>query len=184
MLKPQKDFPTLIRAFALVRNEMPVRLIILGDIRKPDAELAYRDALHALPRELGIEADVDFPGFVSNPFAFMRRASVFALSSAWEGLANVLIEALACGCPVVSTDCPSGPAEILDGGRFGRLVPVGNPEALAQAILATLNDRPDRDHLTARSDVFSVEKAIDRYLQLLLEASGSVGKSRLRQHAR
>jgi glycosyltransferase involved in cell wall biosynthesis len=159
-LKPQKDFPTLLRAFAALRRERPVRLVVLG-------EGSDRDALVALAKELGVAADVDFAGFVRNPYAFYARASVFALSSAWEGFGNVVAEALACGCPVVSTDCPSGPAEILDGGRFGRLVPVGDAAALAAALAATLDAPPDRERLRARARDFSLEVAIDAWESLL-----------------
>src|SRR3546814_2435399 len=101
-MKPQKDFPTLLKAFALLRQEHPAKLIILGDG-------AGKEGLEALAETLGIRADVAFPGYVANPYAYFRHASLFVLSSAWEGLPNVLIEAMACGCPVVSTDCPSGP---------------------------------------------------------------------------
>jgi glycosyltransferase involved in cell wall biosynthesis len=111
------------------------------------------------------------PGFVDNPFAFMAKASVFVLSSAWEGLPTVLIEALACGCPVVATDCRSGPREILDNGRYGRLVPVGDHEALARAILETL-DNPDfpvtREERIQRALEFSLDAAVEKYLQILL----------------
>jgi glycosyltransferase involved in cell wall biosynthesis len=155
-LKPQKDFPTLIQAFAKVRAQRPAHLIILG---------GGKDAtqLRAMARSLGIAAYVDFPGHVQNPFAFYRRASVFVLSSMWEGLPNALIEALACGCPVVSTDCPSGPSEILDGGRFGTLVPVGRAAEMADAILATLADPPPRARLIERARDFSLEHAVRRF---------------------
>ena len=139
-LHPQKDFPTLIRAFALVRAKRAARLVILG--ASSPTEPAYAAGLKALAGERGVADDVAMIGFVDNPFAFMARASVFALSSLYEGLPGVLIQALACGCPVVSTDCPSGPREILDHGRFGPLVPVGDEAALARAIEAMLDDPP------------------------------------------
>ena len=167
MLKPQKDFATLIHAFARLRAERPARLVILGDARGEAKDQAYRDELKALPEQLGIAEDVTFPGFVANPFAWMAKARCFVLSSRWEGLGNVVIEALACGCPVVSTDCPSGPAEILDGGRCGRLVPVGDAGAMAAAIAATLDEPPDKDALIARSELFSRAAAAERYLALL-----------------
>ena len=157
----QKDFATLLRAFAHVRARRRARLVVLG-------EGPLRSDLEALARALGIAADLDMPGFVSNPRAWMARAAVFALSSAWEGLPAVLIESLAVGCPVVSTDCPSGPAEILDGGAYGRLVPVGDDEALAKAIVATLDDPPPRDLLRLRARHFSTDRMIGRYLDILL----------------
>ena len=160
-LKPQKDFPSLLRAFARIRAERPARLIILG-------EGPRRKDLQTLARKLRIHEDVELPGFVPNPFAYLRQARVFVLSSAWEGLSNVIIEALACGCPVVSTDCPSGPAELLDHGNYGALVPVGNDEALAAAILQTLAKAHDRDRLLARAKEFSVERATKQYSQVLL----------------
>ncbi len=156
----QKDFASLLRAFARVREMRPARLMILGDgSRRRDLQL--------LAERLGIVDDVALPGFVANPYAYMARASVFVLSSAWEGFGNVLVEALACGCPVVSTDCPSGPAEILDHGAYGRLVPVGDDAALAMAILATLDAPPDAVRLQARAANFSVERAVDGYLDVL-----------------
>ena len=118
-LSAQKDFGTLLRAFALVRASRPARLVILG-------EGACRKELEDLADELGIAADVQMPGFVDNPLAFMGKASLFVLSSRFEGLPTVLIEAMACGTPVVATDCPSGPREILEGGELGGLVPIGD----------------------------------------------------------
>ena len=159
----QKDFPTLLRAFARVRAVRAVRLLILG-------EGDQGAALQASAQELGLTTDVELPGFVLNPFAYMARAAVFVLSSAYEGLPGVLIQALACGCPVVSTDCPSGPAEILEGGVYGPLVPVGDDVALAKAILSTLNARPNPDWLRTRAAEFSVDRAVDRYLEVLLRS--------------
>jgi glycosyltransferase involved in cell wall biosynthesis len=153
----QKDFPTLIRAFALVRSARPARLMILGDGTR-------RRALEALVDNLGLRSDVALPGYAENPLPWMRRAAVFVLSSTWEGLPGVLIEALAAGCPVVSTDCPSGPAEILDRGAYGPLVPSRDPQALAQAILAVLENPPDRDRLRQRAALFSVDVAVAKYL--------------------
>lgn len=164
-LDPQKDFSTLIRAFAQVRAKRSARLTILGAASL--AQPAHAEELKALAATLGVESDVDMPGFVANPFAFMARASVLALSSRYEGLPGVLIQALACGCPVVSTDCPSGPREILDHGRFGPLVPVGDDAALATAIEAVLEQPPLRDRLRSRAGLFTVERSADRYLGLL-----------------
>jgi glycosyltransferase involved in cell wall biosynthesis len=123
----QKDFSTLLLAFALASPDGPERLVILGD--GPD-----RGRLVTLARELGVAERVDLPGYVTNPYAHYARATVFALSSRWEGSPNALIEALACGAPAVATDCPSGPRELLAGGRHGVLVPVGDWRALADAL--------------------------------------------------
>ncbi|MFQ5668355.1 MAG: glycosyltransferase [Candidatus Binatia bacterium] len=164
-LTAQKDFPTLLRAYARVRAVRDARLVILGDGKK-------RRQLEALARKLGLEAEIDLPGFVTNPFAYMARAAVFVLSSRWEGFSNVIAEALACGCPVVSTDCPSGSAEILADGTYGRLVPVGDDVKLAAAILCTLETPPDRQRLRARAEHFSVERATDRYLEVMLGTGG------------
>jgi glycosyltransferase involved in cell wall biosynthesis len=127
-----------------------------------------RAALQVLAQELGVTTDIELPGFVLNPFAYMARAAVFLLSSAYEGLPGVLIQALACGCPVVSTGCPSGPAEILEGGVYGPLVPVGDDAALARAILSVPEVPPDPDCLRMRAAEFSLESAADRYLEVLL----------------
>jgi glycosyltransferase involved in cell wall biosynthesis len=132
-LNPQKDFATLLKAFAKVRKQRPARLLILGQGEE-------RAALESLAEELALGADVSLPGFAKNPFAYMSKAAVFALSSRFEGLPTVLIEALACGCPVVATDCPSGPSEILKGVPSGRLAPVGDPGKFAEALLDVLND--------------------------------------------
>jgi len=160
----QKDFPNLLRAFAIVRRNRPARLLILGDGED-------RPLLEQLIKDLGISEDVSLPGFTDNPYAFMKRAAVFVLSSIYEGLPNVLLEALACGCPVVATDCPTGPREILDNGLYGRLVPVGDHEALAKAILETL-DNPDfpanREERIQRALEFSLDAAVEKYLQVLL----------------
>jgi glycosyltransferase involved in cell wall biosynthesis len=165
-LHEQKDFPTLLRAFVRVRAQRKARLMILGEADAKSAHL--RTELMALAARLGVADDVALPGFVTNPFAYLARAAVFALSSAWEGLPSVLIEALACGCPVVSTDCPSGPVEILENGKYGPLVPVGNDVALADAILSVLDTPPDRDWLRARGAMFRVDDVVDRYLEVLL----------------
>jgi glycosyltransferase involved in cell wall biosynthesis len=163
-----KDFPTLIRAFARVRAARPARLVIFGQ-GKSEAKTAKSIArLLALAGGFGVAADVALPGFVANPLAYMARAATFALSSINEGLPGVLIQAMACGCPVVSTDCPSGPAEILAGGRYGRLVPPGDDKALAQAILATLEAPPPPALLRERAGYFSVARAVAQYERLML----------------
>jgi glycosyltransferase involved in cell wall biosynthesis len=143
-----------------VQAKRKMHLVILGEGEE-------RARIERLIRELGIENDVYLPGFVENPFAWMARASVFVLASAWEGFSNVLLEALACGCTVVSTDCPSGPREILADGKFGYLVPVGDDTALADAILAALSAPLPREHSTARAAEFSFDVAVERYLTVL-----------------
>jgi glycosyltransferase involved in cell wall biosynthesis len=163
-----KDFPTLIRAFARLRRERPVRLVILGKGKRERKTARRIAALKRLAAELGVADEVALPGFVANPFAYMARAAIFALSSINEGLPGVLIQAMACGCPVVSTDCPSGPAEILAGGRYGRLVPPGDDAALAAAIKATLDAPPAAEILRERAGFFSVERAVAQYERLML----------------
>jgi len=161
-LAPQKDFATLIRAFTEVRTARPARLVIIG-------EGPERQALEALVDQLGLRDSVALPGFQPNPFAYMRAASLFVLSSAWEGLPGVLIQAMACGTPVVSTDCPSGPREILDvgGTPLGALVEVGDNHALAEAMLKTLAHPPSAAVLRRRAADFSMAKVAGQYLELL-----------------
>lgn len=158
-LIPQKDFGTLLRAFALVRRLRPMRLLIFGDGEQ-------RASLQALVRTLGVEGDVDLPGFDPNPFASMRAADLFVLSSRYEGLPGVLIQAMACGTRVVATDCPSGPREILEGGRWGPLVPVGDAAALAHAIAEALDD-PSPPDVRVRSKAYSVDTAVAGYARVL-----------------
>jgi glycosyltransferase involved in cell wall biosynthesis len=161
----QKDFPTLIRAFSTLRHERPCRLLLLG-------EGGWRDRLVALIRELGLGAEVDLPGFQANLYPFLARADLFVLSSAWEGSPNVLTEAMALGTPVVSTDCPSGPREILDGGRLGPLVPVGDADALAEAMSHSLDDPPPAQTLIDAVAEYRQETSAARYLAVLEEAAG------------
>jgi glycosyltransferase involved in cell wall biosynthesis len=161
-LTRQKDFPTLIRAFAEVRRHRPARLIILGQGED-------RAALEALLAELGVAGDVALPGFRENAMAYMACSSLFVLSSAWEGLPTVLIEALAAGTRVVSTDCPSGPREILGDAALGPLVPVGDVPAMADAIRDLL-DRPRGPVPNGALRRFTRDAAVDHYLQLI-EAS-------------
>lgn len=161
----QKDFATLVQAFALLRQRQPARLMILGDVDQ--REPSIKPQLEALIRELGLEDEVTLPGFVDNPHAYMAKAAVFVLSSIYEGFGNVVAEALAAGTPVVSTDCESGPAEILENGKYGRLVPVGDIEALADAIAATLSNPTDPEILRQRSQAFSVDRVVDQYLEVL-----------------
>lgn len=159
-LEKQKDYGTLVRAFDMVKRVIEARLIILG-------EGSQRADLEIMIANLGLSEAVKMPGFAENPYAYMSRADVFVLSSVREGLPNVLIEAMACRVPVVSTDCPYGPDEILDGGRYGSLVPVEEPRALADAIMAVLRDRPDTDAAYRRALNFSVEKCADEYLRII-----------------
>ena len=160
-LTAQKDYPTLLRAFARVRAEKRARLVILG-------EGEDRSQLESLVRELGIGEDVSLPGFAGNPFAYMARASLFVMSSRWEGLPTVLVEALCCGAPVVSTDCPSGPREILKDPRCSRLVPVSDVNALSDAIISALDGKlrkPERESWLP----FEMDIITDRYLAIMLE---------------
>jgi glycosyltransferase involved in cell wall biosynthesis len=159
-LAEQKAFDVLLQAFARVRQQRPCRLMILGE-----GEL--RTKLAALAATLGIREDVALPGFVTNLPAYMRQAKVFALSSAFEGFGNVLVEAMAVGTPVVSTDCPSGPRDILHAGRYGALVPVGDSEALANAILATLDKPVDRSLLAEAVKRYTVDTITSQYLDYL-----------------
>ena len=160
----QKDFPTLIKAFSLVRQQRPARLMILG-------EGMDRPKLESLVRELGLENEVALPGFTENPYAYMAKASVFALSSVYEGFGNVVAEAMAVGTPIVSTDCESGPSEILENGKYGYLVPVGDAEFLADAINATLNNPILSEELKQRSQTFSIDRVAARYLEVLHDFS-------------
>lgn len=168
-LVAQKDFPTLLRAMAKARVGKPdLRLILLG-------EGPERPALEALRAALGLGAVVDMPGHVENPLAYFARGDLFVLSSLWEGFALVLVEALGAGIPVVSTDCPAGPAEVLDGGRLGRLVPPGDAEALAEAMLATLAAPYDPGPGIAGAGRYGADRAAEAYLALLDRGSAFSG---------
>ena len=155
-----KDHPTLLRAFAAVATRRPARLVVLGD--GPD-----RSELEVLAQRLGIRDRVDFPGFQANPFAFMARAQAFVLSSTYEGLPTVLIEALACGTSVVSTDCPGGVREVLEDGKWGRLVPIGDDAALADAICQTLDNPMPPAELVRAASRYSTSASTRRLLELL-----------------
>lgn len=159
-LSPQKDFETLIRAVALARRHRPVRLLILG-------EGGERACLEALVADLGLGGAVGLPGWVLNPYPYMVRADAFVLSSRWEGLPSVLIEALFCGVPVIATDCPSGPTEILDGGRHGLLVPVGDADALSRGIGSALAGKVPRP-TEASWRPYEQETVVTRYLEVLV----------------
>ena len=156
----RKDFATLLRAFAVVRAARPCRLVILGEGRQ-------RAQLIALAGALGLGTDVQLPGFVDNPYPHLRRATLFVLSSRCEGMPVALIEALACGTPVVSTDCPHGPRELLQDGRVGALVPVGDAAALAAAMCAALDAPPPADDLRAAAAPYAIDRAAGAYLDAL-----------------
>ena len=159
-LKSIKDYATLLNAFAHLRQRVNVCLLILG-------EGECRDALETQARQLGIEANVFMPGFVKDTSSYYQHADLHVLSSTGEGFGNVIVEALEAGTPVVSTDCPSGPREILSDGKFGHLVPVGNAVALATAMAESLLATHDTAALKARAQDFSIDKAVDRYEALL-----------------
>jgi len=169
-LKAIKDYATLLNAFAVLLRRVDARLLILG-------EGECRLALEAQAKALGIADSVFMPGFVDNPSPYYQHADLHVLSSTGEGLPTVIIEALAAGTPVVSTDCPSGPREILVDGKFGRLVQVGDVEALAGAMGESLASVHDRAALMARAQDFSVNKAAKRYLELLLPDLAARGAS-------
>ena len=156
-LKAQKDHATLIRAFGLLPASLHAKLTILG-------EGALRPELEALVQQLGLQGRVAMPGFVVDPYPWYRTADLFVLSSRWEGFGNVIVEALECGVPVVSTDCQSGPAEILENGRIGKLVPIQDPVALAAGMATSLTEPVDRDLLMRRARDFSVSAIADQYL--------------------
>ena len=167
-LTKAKDYVTLIKSFNIMRSEQDARLIILGE-----GEL--RSELKALIAELGLTEFVSMPGYVENPYSYMRQSDLFVLSSQWEGFGNVLVEAMACNVPIVSTNCPSGPAEILEDGKWGTLVPVGNSELLAQAMLRSLKE--GRTNFESRVSQFTIEKAASAYLEVLLSAVSKKTKS-------
>lgn len=159
-LEKQKDFPALIRAFAQLQQQRPVRLMILG-------EGPERSRIEAMVEQLGLTDSVALPGFVANPYAYMTHSAVFVLSSIWEGFGNVIVEAMATGTPVVSTNCESGPAEILENGKYGKLVAMEDVEGMAEAIADTLDRPPNSTMLQQRAAEFSLEKALAQYGQVL-----------------
>jgi len=158
-LSHSKDYPTLVRAMPLLSNRA-AQLVILGEGRD-------RPKLEQLISELRLEGRVHLPGFVDNPFSWMRAARVFALSSVIEGSGNVLVEAMALGTPVVTTDCPSGPAEIVDGGRHGHLVPMRDPRALAVALDKALSQQTDKNQLMEATRLFEATESARNYLRVL-----------------
>ena len=158
-LTRQKNFRLLIRAFAQLREQRQARLIILGE-----GEL--REELIAEAARLGVDDDFDLPGFDPNPFSYMASADVFVSSSDWEGLPTALIEAMACGTTIVATDCASGAREVLDGGRYGRLVPMGDADAITRSMAEAIDRPDDRNLLTARAQVFNLDNSVARYLDV------------------
>jgi glycosyltransferase involved in cell wall biosynthesis len=159
-LGARKDFATLVRAFAIVRRQRPCRLVILGRGK-------LREELILLSKELGVHRDVDLPGFKSTPYRYMAHAAVFAFTSLWEGNPFVLPEALAVGTPVVATDCPSGPREVLRNGRYGHLVAVRDVKALAEAILKTLQAPLSADTLREAARPYEIECSTTAYLKAM-----------------
>jgi glycosyltransferase involved in cell wall biosynthesis len=159
-LTKQKDFATLIRAFALVQRRYPVKLMILGQ----GEELP---TLEALVKELNLVNVVTFSGFVANPYAYMTKAKMLVMTSIFEGFGNVLVEGMVAGISVVSTDCESGPSEILANGKYGMLAAVGDVQGLATAMINTLNNPFDPEFLKKRGQEFSLEAALAKYQKLL-----------------
>jgi glycosyltransferase involved in cell wall biosynthesis len=155
----QKDFATLLHAFSLAREQTAVRLVLIGEGRE-------QRSLENLAASLGVERDVAFLGRIENPFSALARADLFVLSSVWEGLPNVLIEAMACACPVISTDAPGGARDVLLNGALGPLTPPGDPHAMAAAIVEVLSKPPNTAPIVARGREFSEAKSIDAYSDL------------------
>lgn len=170
---PQKDFLTLLEAFSEVRKRRRARLILVGYDPKSRSHLRYKGELVARAKALGISGDIRLEPVTANPYSLMAGSDVYVLSSPAEGFGNVLVEALYCRLPIVSTDCPSGPREILKGGEYGRLVPVKDPMAMAEAIISVLDSlkteytEAARDRLRARAEEFSEEKIMDKYERLI-----------------
>jgi glycosyltransferase involved in cell wall biosynthesis len=162
-LKPQKDFSTLIRAVQQANKKQELYLIILG-------EGNLKQNLKQLAEHLSIRNRICFPGFVDNPYAYMSKADVFALSSAWEGFPNVVVEAMACGTPVVCTNCPGGVSEILDNGTYGSVVPVGDSRAMAREIMDMILNPTESETLINRARSYSVAEMCDQYESKIIAA--------------
>jgi glycosyltransferase involved in cell wall biosynthesis len=161
-LTDAKDYHTMIKSFKQIHDKIGAKLIILGEGKQ-------RKKIEKLAETLGIASDVDIVGFVENPYAYMRKADLFLLTSQWEGFGNVLVEAMACGTSVISTDCPNGPREILDNGKYGYLVPVGDVEVLTATVLKHFSQpyNIDKKTLISRANDFHVKKIAKEYLELL-----------------
>lgn len=162
-LTPAKDFSTLMRAFSIVKGEIEAKLIIIGDGED-------KENLESLVKKLGLENDVEFTGFISNPYKYIKRSSLFVLSSKYEALPTVLIEAMALGIPVVATDCPGGVKEILGYGKCGEIVPVGDSEKLAEGILRVLKFGGTSINQKLCSEIlnnFKLETCLEQYLALI-----------------
>ncbi|MBW4506561.1 MAG: glycosyltransferase [Scytonematopsis contorta HA4267-MV1] len=164
-LELQKNISDLIKAFARLRTQRSARLLILG-------KGSLQNQLKSLAEELGVESDVSIAGFVANPYAYMSRSAAFVLSSIYEGLPTVLVEAMASGCPVVSTNCPHGPAEILQDNKYGLLVPVNNPIALAEAMQIMMDNPTNQQLLAQRAKDFTVDRVVEQYLKTMQYCEG------------
>lgn len=161
-LTKQKNFELLIKSFKEVREKVDARLIILGEGEE-------RKQLEALISKLNLVDFVDLPGFDNNPYVYMKKADVFVLSSSWEGFGNVLVESMALGTPVVSTDCPSGPREILNNGEYGFLVDLSDPKGLSNKIITIIEENPfSEEEMIKRANEFSIKKVTDQYINLLM----------------
>ena len=160
-LVPVKDFTTLIKAVHLInQTTFPTRLLVMGNG-------PMREQLQMLVESLNLSERVRILPFSSNPYPYLKEASVTVMSSRYEGFGNVLVESMACGTPVVSTNCPFGPAEILENGKYGHLTPVGDVEALAEAIVATIRNPISADVLKSRARTFEPSAAVESYIRLL-----------------
>jgi len=160
----QKGFEDLIKAFSVLRKKKEAKLVIFGERKE---ESSYYKKVSKLVADGNLEDDIEFPGFVNNPFKYLSKASLFVLSSKFEGLPGALIQAMACSCPVISTDCHSGPREILEDGKYGPLVKVGDVQGLANAMISTIKNPIKGKKLKERSSFFSIENATEKYLDLI-----------------
>ena len=159
-LTKQKDFSSLIKSFAIVIKKTKARLLILGEGEE-------RNSLEILAKSLKLSNELFcMPGFKTNPFKYIKASSLFVLSSRWEGFPNVLLQAIACNCKIISTNCQSGPLEILDGGKYGDIIPVGDIEAMANSINRNLNN-PRKYDISNRCNHYSIKRTIESYLEVI-----------------